>query len=464
MNFDISSRRIVGEAALQAIQTISAKSKLTRAVEDKVHEISWHDVQTERTIGVGCFSRVYRVRLDCLELGNCANTSYALKCLNPGTTEKASSFRTGAIDLAVEGEILSRLNHKNVIRLHGITSGGPTKAYTEDERGYFLILDLLEEDTLQGRLEKYRRDMKRSRSRRSSMWTSSDSAVVDRLQGTALGIAEGMEYLHQNGVVLRDLKPDNIGFDEENGETPKIFDLGFAREAHMLQENEIAGSLRYMAPEVALGHGSTFASDIYSFGVLLWELCTLQRAFQKHSSSSEHFREKVIVGGWRPPVSSIKSAALRRLVEQCWNTHPEARPPSFSHIVKVLQVEIALDVSSSTKPAGSSASSASSLHGRATVLLRPADGSREKATRSPSTLKRMNSWAAKALSRSSLNSFWSSSSSTTKETEDTSLLCQQDDELSLVSNHDPVCSPRTTTIVCGEDPFAFRGHESCPSL
>jgi hypothetical protein len=130
----------------------------------------------------------------------------------------------------------------------------------------------------------------------------------------------------------------------------------------------------------------------------------------------------------------------------------------------VLQVEIALDVSSSTKPAGSSASSASSLHGRATVLLHPADGSHGKATRSPSSLKRTNSWAAKALSRSSLNSFWSSSSSTTKRTEDTSLLFQQDDELSLVSNHDPVCSPRTTTIVCGEDPFAFRRHGSCPSL
>jgi serine/threonine protein kinase len=463
MNFNVSSRRKVGEAALQAIQTISAESKLTQVVEDKVHEISWHDVQTERTIGVGCFSRVYRVRLNCLELGSHANTRYALKCLNPKTTEKASSFRTGAIDLAVEGEILSRLKHKNVIRLHGITSGGPSKAYTEDERGYFLILDLLEEDTLRGRLEKYRREMNRSRSRRASMWTTSQSSVVERLQSTALGISEGMEYLHQNGVVLRDLKPDNIGFDE-NGGTPKIFDLGFAREAHMLQENEIAGSLRYMAPEVALGHGSTFASDIYSFGVILWELCTLQRAFQKHSSSSECFREKVIVGGWRPPVSSIKSAALRRLVEQCWDTNPEARPPSFSHIVKVLRVEIALDVSSSAKPLGSATSSASSLHRRATSLLRPADGSDKKASSSPTSLKRINSWAAKTLSGSSLKSFFSSSSSTIKRTEDTSLLCQQDDEISLISNHDPVCSPRTITIVRGEDPFTFRRLESCPSL
>jgi serine/threonine protein kinase len=217
-------RKSVGKFALCEAGFLAAKSKLTR--QDHVEKLSWDDVEMLSTpIGHGGYSNVFKVTRNGVE--------YALKCLNPGTMLKTKQFRTGAVDLALEGEILSRLCHENVIKLHGISRGGPLLAYVESDRGYFLVLDLLE-DTLQDRLDKCRSHHK--------LAFYSLSSMLGRVESVALGIAKGMEYLHKQGVALRDLKPDNVGFDA-NG-TPKIFDLGFAREVHTIIPNEVAGTQR----------------------------------------------------------------------------------------------------------------------------------------------------------------------------------------------------------------------------
>jgi serine/threonine protein kinase len=319
-------KAVIGETVEEEVNFMSTRSSLTR-LHSRIEEIPWSDIQEDYRIGGGAFCDVHKVQLNHSE--NKKNY-YALKCLSPDTMAEDKRFATGAVDLAIEGEILSRLSHENLIRLHGTTSGGPTRAYMESERGYFLVIELLK-DTLQSRFDKHRQKILRPlRSRESS------SSLLDRLQSVALGVAKGMDYLHQNGVVLRDLKPDNVGFDEEG--TPKIFDLGLAREFHTLNQNEIAGSLRYMAPEVANAKGAEFASDVYSYGILLWELCTLEKPYKKFETR-EKFMEKVVFGGWRPSFSSIPSAALRRLIQECWQEDPKARP-SFSRIIEMLDVAL----------------------------------------------------------------------------------------------------------------------------
>jgi serine/threonine protein kinase len=210
----------------------------------------------------------------------------------------------------------------------------------ESERGYFLVLELLK-DTLQSGFDKHRQ-----RILRPLRSLDSNYSLLDRLQRVALGVAKGVEYLHQNGVILRDLKPDNVGFDEDG--TPKIFDLGLAREVQTLNENEVAGSLRYMAPEIAKGNGAEFASDVYSYGVLLWELCTLEKPYKKFARRDK-FLKKVVFEGWRPSLSSIQSPALRCLIHDCWQEDPKARP-SFSRIIMLLQVEVALIGSQTETP------------------------------------------------------------------------------------------------------------------
>ena len=313
----------------------------------------------------------------------------------------------------------------------------------ESEKGYFFILDLLQ-DTLQDRLDKYRSQhnttahnpkikgassssggqgssgssgMRRSSnstkpsssrmhrsmstthatsmssgssSRRSSDKGSSHASttvILERIQNIAMGVAKGMEYLHSKGVALRDLKPDNVGFAHDG--TPKLFDFGFAREAHTIKQTEVAGSLRYMAPEVALGRGSVLASDVYSFGVLLWELCTLEKPY-KQISSRDEFMDIVILGGWRHSTSGIPSTSIRKLIKECWTDHPKDRP-TFSKIVKVLRVECATLVRASKK--------AAAMNGNGSSEFAP-EGKTKDAILMPrnSSLRRINTWTAKKLS------------------------------------------------------------------
>lgn len=134
------------------------------------------------------------------------------------------------------------------------------------------------------------------------------------------------------------LQPDNVGFDE-NG-TPVIFDLGFARELHTVHKSEVAGSLRYMSPEIGLSQGATLASDVYSFGVLLYELCTLEKPFKQYKARPE-FIQDVFLNDYRPDLSGIISKAIRDLISKCWDKDQSKRP-NMKTAGNILRVETAL--------------------------------------------------------------------------------------------------------------------------
>jgi hypothetical protein len=101
---------------------------------------------------------------------------------------------------------------------------------------------------------------------------------------------------------------------------------------------EFAGSLRYMAPEAVLARGISLASDVYSFGVLLWQICTLRQPFKKYTKVS-HFKEKVVLGKYRPSVRGLSSLQLSKLIEKCWHFEPAARP-TFAKILEELETII----------------------------------------------------------------------------------------------------------------------------
>ena len=380
-DIDYKRRKAVGEAAHNEAQNIASKSRLER-LDSQIHQVNWEELTLGETIGYGGFSRVSKCVLHCEDEES--QVEYALKCLNPTTMLKTKSFKTGAVDLALEGEILSRLSHENIIRLHGICSSSPMQSYIDSDRGYFLVLDLLK-DTLSNRLEKYRQQKQKGFSLRSSR---TNSSVLERVHSVGMGVAKGMECLHANGVVLRDLKPDNVGFDS-NG-VPKIFDLGFAREVHTLRPKEVAGSLRYMAPEVALGKATVLVSDVYSFGVLMWEICTLDKPY-KHLNTRDEFMEQVIVGAWRHSTSGIQSTALRKLIKECWQTDHSKRP-DFTKIVKVLRVETSL--------AGRGMLGSSKPH---SSFMQNSQTSSQPSL-SSNSLRRMNQWSKNATSKLSMGS------------------------------------------------------------
>jgi serine/threonine protein kinase len=357
---DKGASKAASEAAFIRVMEFEANSKLLRVSEENcdVSRLHWDDISVEGMLGAGGFACVCKVSVPILELednpaendiddkkssrsGTSSSSSgagyYALKCLNQRTTMNPDTYATGAADLASEFLLLSNLRHDNIVRLYGVSNSCVSQAFQESG-GYFILLELLR-GTVLDLLRLWREDLK------DSSKAAKIPSPLERLHGIALGVAKGMEYLHKNNVVLRDLKPHNIGFDR-NGNV-RLFDFGLARE--VITDSTtintaipgIAGSLRYMAPEVALNKGSVFASDVFSYGIVLFEVLCLTKPYGK-IEGPEQFKQKVATNGLRPSLKDIPTPQLQSLLKYCWEDKPNARP-SFTDVCIALEMEISVN-------------------------------------------------------------------------------------------------------------------------
>jgi len=248
---------------------------------------------------------------------------FALKCLKAKAIASEDDLEFNAMDLYTESYLLSRLNHKHIIGIHGVMDASLPDSYLTD--GYFILLDIME-TTLFDALEVWRDS--------SSKASKSKSSIAVRVQKIINPVVEAMQYLHQHDIVLRDLKPENIGFDRQG--QVKLFDFGLARHISVLELGDVAGSVCYMAPEVMLKESNiNFSCDVYSFAIVLWEICTLRVPLEEFEDMEEVER-RVAKGNWRPPTTWIPSKTLRGLLKDCWGRDPKARP-DFVSIEKTLQ-------------------------------------------------------------------------------------------------------------------------------
>ncbi len=294
----------------------------------KIQRFHRNDLYRVCEIGRGAYSNVDMV-LDS------NRERRALKSLDPARLKTSESFITAAVDLAMEAKILSDLDHDNIIQLRGLCSSNFSSSYTEDDRdGFFLVFDILT-DILSDRLDRWRKESRKKRQLdnklafgKSKMNTT---VMYERMRNVALQIVKGMIYLQENGIVIRDLKPANVGFDEEGN--VRLFDFGMARKLEDCDPNEICGSPRYMPPEVIDGGGYSYRSDVYSFGVILYEICSLNVAFDsiRKYDDREEFNRLVIEQNMRPKLNKISCPRTTRLIEDCWQGEPTQRP-SFDEI------------------------------------------------------------------------------------------------------------------------------------
>lgn len=251
-------------------------------------------------------------------------TPVVVKTLKPECQDVALAINE------IEGElsIHSRLNLNNIVNLlgAGLTSKGVR----------FVVLERLDGGTLSQMLGYD----SRIRDRRRRFWKKKQMPYFDVLN-CARSLSVAMKYLHENAipnsiVLHRDLKPDNIGFTLDG--TVKLLDFGLARimENADPKTNEVytmsgeTGSLRYMAPEVAEGHPYNQKADVYSFGIILWEMNAGKKPFQ--GLNREQFYEIVIYGGDRPPLNKKWPPALCSLIADCWDADLEVRP-DFSDVI-----------------------------------------------------------------------------------------------------------------------------------
>jgi len=296
-------------------------------------------------MGRGGFNDVYEVlqleNNDRIEKASSA-PKYAIKFLSESTMTNPRSFKCGAADLMKETKLLSSLDHPNIVKLRGICDKGAAGFASGVKGGYFILLDLFQE-TLDMRIDQWRKEdlirrkedkkfrslIRRVITHNSRSCQKRRFALAQRIE-CASRIASAIKYLHDNNIMYRDLKPTNIGIDH-TGNT-KIFDFGIAKElhAHERLENGLykmtgrAGSLRYMAPEVAQKKRYNLSADIYSFSILLWEICSLDTPFKK-MNSCEH-DAKVVHGTHRPRIDSSWSSSLRFLMKNGWSANIQDRP------------------------------------------------------------------------------------------------------------------------------------------
>jgi serine/threonine protein kinase len=255
---------------------------------------------------------------------------YALKSLHRRTTSSAKNFKTGACDLAAEAFLLSRLSHDNIIRMYGVTSGSVAAAF-QKPGSYFLVLEALN-STLHDLIKRWRDESSQSPIRdffKRSNHGGTVPPVGERVSKIAIGITKGMEYLHENNIIFRDLKPRNVGFCRDGN--VRLFDFGLAREVQPVEskpltQKGVAGSLKYMAPETMVLHICTPASDVFAFAILLWEVCTLQEPYETIKKPGQ-FKKNVAIGNVRPNIRHLNHLPnIATLIQECWARDGKERP------------------------------------------------------------------------------------------------------------------------------------------
>lgn len=252
---------------------------------------------------------------------------YAIKKLRKDIDQEDTI--KGIYDLALEAKFLAVIDHPHIIKIRAIA----TTDYLN--RDFFVILDRLY-NTLEKEIEIWGQQ-KRKTSGVCKIFDlkgkKKKNLMIEKCN-VSYDIAAAVGHLHKNAIIYRDLSPDNIGFDVR-GEV-KIFDFGLAKELLPTSKQEdgnykltgYTGSLRYMAPEVVLCKPYNESADVFSFGILLWQIISCVTPYQ--GFSVKMYESLVVEKGFRPddPKAKIDSwpKELKKLMTSCWSSNTKARP------------------------------------------------------------------------------------------------------------------------------------------
>src|ERR687886_991361 len=235
-------------------------------------------------IGAGGMSTVYRAFDSNLE------RRVAIKLLHremSGDSDQLERFRR-------EARAVAQLSHPHIV---GVIDAG------EDEGRPYIVFEYVGGETLKERIRRMGR------------------LPIDEAIAYAIEIARALGCAHSHGIVHRDIKPQNVLIDAEG--SAKVTDFGIARsleEEGLTADGRVLGTTDYVSPEQALGQGVDVRTDIYSLGVVLYEMLTGSVPFHGENQVSvamKHVREAMPdVQRMRAQVSATLAAVLDRMTDK----------------------------------------------------------------------------------------------------------------------------------------------------
>ncbi len=248
-------------------------------------------------IGRGGVAVVYKGRHKVL------HNDVAVKVLHQEFTrdpEFVKRFVNGARNAA-------RLKHPNIIPVFDVG----------DEQGcHYIVMEFLRGETLEERIGKHGPFSERE---------------IEEVIGP---IADALDYAHTNGIIHRDIKSPNIFMKEGGGAILMDFDIAKATDLtqNLTLDGSVLGTPAYMSPEQARGEGATPMSDIYSLGVVMYEMATGELPFKGENTLS--VLRQIAMDNPAPPceINPVVSEELQRIILWCMDKNPENRPESAGAI------------------------------------------------------------------------------------------------------------------------------------
>ncbi len=267
-------------------------------------------------IGSGGMSTVYRAFDQTLE------RQVAIKLMHreiASDSDQLERFRR-------EARAVAQLSHPHIV---GVIDAG------EDEGRPYIVFEYVEGETLKERIRRMGR------------------LPMDEAIAYAIEIARALGCAHGHHIVHRDVKPQNVLIDSEG--SAKVTDFGIARtldQAGLTADGRVLGTTDYVSPEQALGHDVNGQSDIYSLGVVLYEMLTGDVPFHGENQVSvamKHVREDMPdLQARRPEASATLASVLDRMTDKDLGR----RYPDIDTLVADLEEALAIEAARSGKSTG----------------------------------------------------------------------------------------------------------------
>ncbi|CAN1159270.1 Probable serine/threonine-protein kinase SIS8 [Linum perenne] len=292
-------------------------------------EIPWEEITVGERIGLGSYGEVYHGEWHgTVSNSRSSNESLITDELNMHFLTFAANISIFVQEVAVkkflvqdisgeslaefksEVQIMKRLRHPNVVLFMGAVTRSPNLS---------IVTEFLPRGSLYRLLHRPNNQLDERRRLRM-----------------ALDAARGMNYLHSSTPVIvhRDLKSPNLLVDKNW--VVKVCDFGLSRMKHstFLSSRSTAGTAEWMAPEVLRNEPSDEKCDVYSYGVILWELCTMQQPWGGMNPMQ-------VVGAVgfqhrRLEIPNDMDSTIADIIRSCWQTDPRMRP-SFAEIMAALK-------------------------------------------------------------------------------------------------------------------------------